>query len=60
MVNEAMIDGLTLAGSPKRCHEKLADLVDAGVTTAIFAVAGGPDFAKNLESLYRKLIRDFI
>ncbi len=49
MVSAAMVDGLTLAGSPQRCREKLADLIDAGITTAVFSTEGGPDFAKNLE-----------
>jgi 5,10-methylenetetrahydromethanopterin reductase len=60
MVSEAMVDGLTLAGSPQRCREKLASLIDAGITTAVFATEGGPDFAKNLEWLHGNLIRDFI
>ena len=60
MVSEAMVDGLALAGSPQRCREKLAGLIDAGITTAVFATAGRPDFAKNLEWLHRNLIRDFI
>jgi len=60
MVSEAMVDGLALAGSPQRCREKLAALIDAGITTAVFATEGGPDFAKNLEWLHLNLIRDFI
>lgn len=60
MVSEAMVDGLSIAGSPQRCREKLAALIDAGITTAVFATEGGPDFAKNLEWLHRNLIRDFI
>lgn len=60
MVSEAMVDGLAIAGSPQRCREKLAALIDAGITTAVFATEGGPDFAKNLEWLHRNLIRDFI
>ena len=60
MVSEAMVDGLTMAGSPQRCREKLAQLIEAGITTAVFLVAPGPDFAKNLEWLHRNLIRDFV
>ena len=60
MVSEAMVDGLTMAGSPQRCREKLARLIQAGITTAVFLVAPGPDFAKDLEWLHRNLIRDFI
>jgi alkanesulfonate monooxygenase SsuD/methylene tetrahydromethanopterin reductase-like flavin-dependent oxidoreductase (luciferase family) len=60
MVSEAMVDGLALAGSSQRCREKLAGLIDAGITTAVFATAGRPDFTKNLEWTRRNLIRDFI
>ena len=55
-----MVDGLTLAGSPQRCREKLARLIEAGITTAVFFVAPGPDFAKDLEWLHRNLFRDFV
>jgi len=60
MVSEAMIDGLALAGSPQRCRERLAQYVDAGIDTAVFAIEGGPDFAKHLESLHRNLVSHFI
>jgi 5,10-methylenetetrahydromethanopterin reductase len=60
MVSEAMVDGLAVAGTPERCREKLARLIDAGITTAVFIVAPGPDFAKDMESLHRNLIRDFV
>jgi 5,10-methylenetetrahydromethanopterin reductase len=60
MVSDAMVDGFTLAGSPERCRGKLARLIEAGITTAVFSVEGGPDFAKHLEWLHRNLIRDFV
>jgi alkanesulfonate monooxygenase SsuD/methylene tetrahydromethanopterin reductase-like flavin-dependent oxidoreductase (luciferase family) len=60
MVSEAMIDGLALAGSPQRCRERLAQYIDAGIETAVFAIEGGPGFAKNLESLHRNLVSHFI
>jgi len=60
MVSEAMLDEFALAGSPERCREKLARLIEAGLTTAVFSVESGPDFAKNLEWLQGNLIRDFI
>ena len=60
MVSEAMVDGFTMAGSPQRCRDKLARLIEVGVTTAVFMVAPGPDFAKELEWLHRNLIRDFV
>lgn len=60
LVSDAMVEGLTLAGSPQRCREKLAALIEAGTTSAVFAVAGGPEFAKNLEELHWNVIRDFI
>jgi alkanesulfonate monooxygenase SsuD/methylene tetrahydromethanopterin reductase-like flavin-dependent oxidoreductase (luciferase family) len=60
MVSEAMVDGLSLAGSPQRRREKLAGLIDGGITAVVFYPEGGPDFAKNLEWLHRNLIRDFI
>jgi 5,10-methylenetetrahydromethanopterin reductase len=60
MVSEAMVDGLAVAGTPERCREKLAQLIDAGITTVVFLVTPGPDFAKALGWLHRNLIRDFI
>jgi 5,10-methylenetetrahydromethanopterin reductase len=60
MVSDAMVDGFTLAGSPERCREKLGRLIEAGITTAVFSVEGGPDCAKHLEWLHRNLIRDFV
>lgn len=60
MVSEAMVDGLTMAGNPQRCRDKLARLIEAGITTAVFLVAPGPDFPRNLEWLHRNLIRDFV
>jgi alkanesulfonate monooxygenase SsuD/methylene tetrahydromethanopterin reductase-like flavin-dependent oxidoreductase (luciferase family) len=55
-----MVDGLAVAGTPERCREKLAHLIDAGTTTAVFLVAPGADFAKDLRWLHRNLIRDFV
>jgi 5,10-methylenetetrahydromethanopterin reductase len=60
IVSDAMVDGFTLAGSPERCREKLARMIEAGVRTAVFSVEGGPDCAKRLRWLHRNLIRDFI
>ena len=60
VVSEAMIDGLALVGSPERCRARLAQFIDAGITTAIFAIEGGPHFAENLESLHRNLVSHFI
>ena len=55
-----MVDELVLAGSPQRCREQLAARVEAGLTSAVFFMAGGPEFIKNLEELHRNVIRDFI
>ena len=60
LVNEAVVDGMALAGSPQRCQEKLAALVEAGTTSVVFSLAGGPEFTKHLEELHRNVIRDFI
>jgi len=59
-VTDAMVDELVLAGSPQRCREKLATRIEAGMTSAVFFMAGGPEFAKDLEALHRTVIRDFI
>ena len=59
-VSDAMVDELVLAGSPQRCREQLAARIEAGLTSAVFFMAGGPEFAKNLEELHRNVIRDFI
>ncbi len=43
MVTDSMIDTFTIAGSPSRCRENLARLVEAGVTSpVIFEVPGFP------------------
>ena len=55
-----MVEGMALAGNPQRCQEKLAALIEAGITSVSFAIAGGPEFAKNLEELHRNVIHDFI
>ncbi|HLK85554.1 MAG TPA: LLM class flavin-dependent oxidoreductase [Candidatus Binataceae bacterium] len=60
MVSEAMIDAMTLAGNPERCRERLAALLDAGMTHPIFAIGGGANFQSGLERLYRDVIRSFI
>jgi 5,10-methylenetetrahydromethanopterin reductase len=60
MVSEAMVDRLAMAGNPQRCREKLARLVEAGITNAVFLVAPTSDFARDLEWLHRNLIRDFV
>ena len=59
-VSDAMVDELVLAGSPQRCREQLAARIEAGLTSAVFFMAGGPEFTRNLEALYRTVIRDFI
>lgn len=60
MVSEAMLDGLALAGSPERCREQLAGLIEAGLTSAVFYVTGSPQFEQDLKSLRRNLIEGFI
>ncbi len=60
MISEAMIDAMTLAGSPERCRERLAALLDAGMTHPIFAIGGGANFESSLERLYRDVLRGFI
>ena len=59
-VSDAMVDELVLAGSPEHCREKLAARIEAGTTSAVFFMAGGPEFVKNLEELHRTVLRDFI
>lgn len=56
-VSEAMIDGLALAGDVERCRTQLASLFDAGLTSAVFLVAGGPQFEAELASLQRNLLQ---
>lgn len=57
LVSEAMVDGLALAGNPERCRAQLAGLIDAGLTSAVFLVAGSPQFESELESLHKNLLR---
>ncbi|MFT4561680.1 MAG: alkanesulfonate monooxygenase SsuD, partial [Gammaproteobacteria bacterium] len=63
MVSEAVIDGLSISGSPERCREKLAGLIDAGITKPIIApytLLPGSGWADQLEWLQQNLLRDFM
>lgn len=59
-VSEALIDGLTVSGSPARCREQLARLIDAGLTSAIFMPANGLEFEQGVQLLHRELLQGFI
>jgi alkanesulfonate monooxygenase SsuD/methylene tetrahydromethanopterin reductase-like flavin-dependent oxidoreductase (luciferase family) len=60
MVSEEMVEGLAMAGNLQRCREKLARLIEAGTTTAVFLVAPGPDLENQLGRLRHDLLRDFV
>jgi 5,10-methylenetetrahydromethanopterin reductase len=55
-VSEAMIDGLALAGTPAACRAQFDGLLDAGLTSAVFAVTGGPQFEPEVKALRRHLL----
>ena len=63
MVSEMMIDGWSLAGSPERCREGLATLINAGITEPVFApfvMPPGVEFSQHMAWLQHHLWRDFI
>ena len=60
MVTDWMIDTFTIAGSPERCRENLAKMVDAGLTSpTLFDLAGmGPD--RLLREVHKHLMPHFL
>jgi 5,10-methylenetetrahydromethanopterin reductase len=59
MVTDSMIDTFTIAGSPTRCRENLARLVEAGVTSPVFFEVHGFPARQTLDDAHRYLMPHF-
>jgi 5,10-methylenetetrahydromethanopterin reductase len=59
MVTDAMLDTFTLAGSPSRCRENLARIVEAGVTSPVFFEVPGVPPEQTMDDVHRHLISYF-
>ncbi len=59
-VNERLIDGLTISGSPARCREQLARLIESGLTSAVLFPASGLEFEQGVQLLHKELLQGFI
>jgi 5,10-methylenetetrahydromethanopterin reductase len=59
MVTDEMIDTFTIAGSPSRCRENLARLIEAGVTAPVFFEVPGVPAAQTMDDACRHLMPHF-
>jgi 5,10-methylenetetrahydromethanopterin reductase len=59
MVTDWMIDTFTIAGSPSRCRENVARLVEAGMTSPVFFEVPGIPAEKTLDDVHRHLMPHF-
>ncbi|MDO8433206.1 MAG: LLM class flavin-dependent oxidoreductase [Candidatus Binatus sp.] len=59
MVTDAMVDTFAIAGSPARCRENLARLVEAGMNAPVFFEAPGVPPQKTFDDVYTHLMPHF-
>ncbi|HYK64177.1 MAG TPA: LLM class flavin-dependent oxidoreductase [Patescibacteria group bacterium] len=59
MVTDDMLDTFTIAGSPSRCRENLARLVEAGVTAPVFFEVPGVAPQQTMDDVHRHLMPHF-
>jgi 5,10-methylenetetrahydromethanopterin reductase len=59
MVTDAMLDTFTIAGSPSRCRENLARIVEAGVSSPVFFEVPGVPPEQTMDDAHRHLIPYF-
>jgi 5,10-methylenetetrahydromethanopterin reductase len=59
MVTDEMIDTFTIAGSPSRCRENLARLIEAGVTAPVFFEVPGVPPQQTMDDACRHLMPHF-
>lgn len=59
MVTDWMIDTFTIAGSPSRCRENMARLVEAGMNTPVFFEVPGVPPRKTMDDVRKHLIPHF-
>src|SRR5882757_5643098 len=59
MVTDAMVDAFAIAGSPSRCRENLARLIEAGVNAPVFFEAPGVLPQKTFDDVHKYLMPHF-
>ena len=59
MVTDEMLDTFTIAGSPARCRENLAKLIEAGVTAPVFFEVPGVPPQQTIDDVHRHLLPYF-
>ncbi|MGC2758044.1 MAG: hypothetical protein WA217_15990, partial [Candidatus Binatus sp.] len=59
MVTDDMLDTFTIAGSPARCRENLARLIEAGVTAPVFFEVPGVPPQQTMDDVHRHLLPYF-
>jgi 5,10-methylenetetrahydromethanopterin reductase len=59
MVTDEMIDTFTIAGSPARCRENLARLIEAGITSPVFFEVPEVPPQQTMEDAHRHLMPHF-
>src|SRR5271163_1716227 len=59
MVTDEMLDTFTLAGSPARCRENLARLIEAGMNAPVFFEVPGIPPQQTMDDVHRHLVPHF-
>ncbi len=59
MVTDEMVDAFTIAGSPARCRESLARLIEAGMTAPVFFEVPGVPPQQTMDDAHRHLMPYF-
>ena len=59
MVTDEMLDTFTIAGSPSRCRENMARLIEAGVTAPVFFEVPGVPPQQTMDDAHRHLVPYF-
>jgi 5,10-methylenetetrahydromethanopterin reductase len=59
MVTDEMVDTFTIAGSPARCRENLARLIEAGITAPVFFEVPGVSPQQTMDDAHRHLMPYF-
>ena len=60
LVTDRFIDAFTIAGSPERCREAIADLIESGVTSPVAFEVMGVDPEKSIRDVHRHLMPYFL
>ena len=60
LITDDMIDAFAIAGSPERCRENLAKVIDAGVTVPIAFELPGVSAEKTIRGVHTHLLPYFL